>query len=235
MRQSALDLYYNFSSFIPANVIFGIVLIVAAAAVANTPWGAVVGIALVPVTAGCMALATTLVRDGHTDLGEFAAVLRRPWLALGLSVAQLAVGAVLVVDLLVGAALGTAIGGVLVVSAVYGLAILWIYAVIAWPIVLDPVRRGDSLASRLRLAAMLLIARPLRMAGLALLVGVFLVASTIAVAAIVTFCTRPRLAGRGPFRPASRGPPRGPDRGDHQRTDLRAFSTGRGSARPPSR
>ena len=85
--------------------------------------------ALVPVTAGCMALATTLVRDGHTDLGEFAAVLRRPWLALGLGVAQLAVGAVLVVDLLVGAALGTAIGGVLVVSAVYGLAILWIYAV----------------------------------------------------------------------------------------------------------
>ena len=55
------------------------------------------------------------------------------------------------------------------------------------PIVLDPARRGDSLVSRLRLAAMLLIARPLRMAGLALLVGVFLVASTIAVAAIVTF------------------------------------------------
>ena len=187
MRQSALDLYYNFSSFIPANVIFGIVLIVAAAAVANTPWGAVVGIALVPVTASCMALATTLVRDGHTDLGEFAAVLRRPWLALGLGVAQLAVGAVLVVDLLVGAGLGTAIGGVLVVSAVYGLAILWIYAVIAWPIVLDPVRRGDSLASRLRLAAMLLIARPLRMAGLALLVGLFLAVATILVAAIVTF------------------------------------------------
>ena len=88
--RAALDLYYNFSSFIPANVIFGIGLIVAAAAVANTPWGAVVGMALVPVTAGCMALATTLVRDGHTDLGEFAAVLRRPWLALGLGVAQLA-------------------------------------------------------------------------------------------------------------------------------------------------
>lgn len=187
MRQSALDLYYNFSSFIPANVIFGMVLIVAAAAVANTTWGAVVGIALVPVTAGCMALATTLVRDGHTDLGEFAAILRRPWLVLGLGIAQLGIGAVLVVDLVVGASLGTAIGGVLVVSAVYGLAILWIYAVIAWPIVLDPVRRGDSPASRLRLAAMLLIARPLRMAGLALLVGLFLVASTIAVAAIVTF------------------------------------------------
>jgi hypothetical protein len=187
VRQGALDLYYNFSSFIPANVIFGIGLIAVAAAVANTPWGSVVGIALVPVTAGCMALATSLVRDGHTDLGEFAAVLRRPWSVLGLGVAQLAVGAVLVVDLLVGAALGTAIGGVLVVSAVYGLAILWIYVVIAWPIVLDPARRGDPLAARLRLAAMLLIAHPLRMAALALLVGVFLVAATILVAAIVTF------------------------------------------------
>ena len=187
MRQSALDLYYNFSSFIPANVIFGIGLIAVATAVANTPWGAVVGIALIPVTAGCMALATSLVRDGHTDLGEFAAVLRRPWTVLGLGVAQLAIGAVLVVDLLVGAALGTAIGGVLVVSAVYGLAILWIYAVIAWPIVLDPARRDASLAARLRLAAALLVTRPVRMGAFAVLVGIFLVVATILVAAIVTF------------------------------------------------
>jgi hypothetical protein len=187
VRQAALDLYYGFSSFIPANVIFGVGLVVLVGVAANSPWGWLVGIALVPVTAGCMALATSLVRDGHTDLGEFAAVLRHPWPALGLGVAQLAIGAVLVVDLMVGSTLGSAVGGVLAVSAVYGLAILWVYAVVAWPIVLDPRRRGEPLTARLRLAAALLVTRPVRMTTLAVLVGIFLAIATILVAAIVTF------------------------------------------------
>ena len=187
VRQAALDLYYAFATFIPANLIFGVGLIVFLGAVAGTPWGWLVAIALVPVAAGCMALATGLVRDGHTDLGEFADVLRHPWPALGLGVAQLSVGAVLVVDLMVGSALGTAIGGVLAVSAVYGLAILWVYAVVAWPIVLDPRRRGDPLAARLRLAIAVLVTRPGRMTVLAVSVGIFLAVATILVAAIVTF------------------------------------------------
>lgn len=187
VRQAALDLYYNFASFIPANLVFGVGLIVLAGATAGTPWGWLVGIALVPLTAACMALATTLVRDGHTDLGEFVAILRHPWSVLALGVAQLAITAVLVVDLMVGSALGTAIGGVLTVSAVYGLAILWIYAVVAWPIVLDPTRRADPLRARLRLAAALLVTRPLRMTALAVLVAIFLAIATILVAAIVTF------------------------------------------------
>ena len=107
---------------------------------------------------------------------------------LGLGVAQARQrSAVLVVDLLVGTSLGMPIGGVLVVSAVYGLAILWTYAVVAWPIVLDPRRRDEPLAARLRLAAMLLVARPGRMFSLAALVGIFLGVATVAVAAIVTF------------------------------------------------
>ena len=187
MRQAAVDLYYNFSAFIPANVIFGIGLIVLIGAVATSPVGWIAIVGLVPLTAGCMALATSLVRDGHTDLGEFMAVVRRPWLVLGLGIAQLTATAVLLVDLSVGAALGTPIGGVLVVSAVYGLAILWTYAVAAWPIVLDPKRQSEPLAARLRLAARLLIARPGRMSGLAALVGIFLGIATVAVVAIATF------------------------------------------------
>jgi len=187
VRQAAVDLYYNFAAFIPANVIFGVGLIAVFAAVATSPLGWIAVVGLVPLTAGCMALATSLVRDGHTDLGEFMAVVRRPWLVLGLGIVQLAAGAVLVVDLAVGAALGTPVGGVLVVSAVYGLAILWTYAVVAWPIVLDPSRRDEPLAARLRLATRLLIAHPGRMFGLAALVGIFLGFATVAVAAIVMF------------------------------------------------
>jgi hypothetical protein len=186
-RQAALDLYYNFSSFIPANLIFGVGLVALIGAASNPALGGVVAIGLVLVTAGCMALATSLVRDGHTDLGVFMSLVRHPWPALGLGLAQLAVGLVLIVDLFVGAGLGMPVGGVLMVSALYGLAILWTYAVVAWPIVLDPNRRDVPLAARLRLAAMLLVARPGRMAGLAALVGIFLGIATVAVAAIVTF------------------------------------------------
>jgi hypothetical protein len=76
---------------------------------------------------------------------------------------------------------------VLAISAVYGLVILWIYAVVAWPLVLDPRRRGETLGTRLRLAGTLLVARPIRMAFLALTIGLFIAISTVAVAAIVMF------------------------------------------------
>ena len=69
----------------------------------------------------------------------------------------------------------------------YGLAILWTYVIVAWPIVLDPLRRDEPIAARLRLAGMLVVAHPVRMAGLAVLLGLFIAIATVAVAAIVTF------------------------------------------------
>jgi hypothetical protein len=92
----------------------------------------------------------------------------------------------LAVDVQVGRLWESPIGGVLAVSALYGLTIGWVYTVVAWPIVLDPLRASEPLRARLRLAGLMILAHPLRMGGLALLVGAFLVASTVAVAAIVT-------------------------------------------------
>lgn len=186
IRQAALDLYYNSWRFLPANMAFGVVLIVLLIAVASSPVGWVVAIALIPPAAGCMRMATSLVRDGHTDFGEFLAVLRRPWQAMALGLVQLGIVLVLIVDLNVGIAWGAALGGILTVSAIYGLVIGWAYAVVAWPIILDPVRRGENLRRRLRLAALLLVAHPVRMGGLALALGAFMVAATVAVAAVVT-------------------------------------------------
>jgi hypothetical protein len=186
-RQAAVDLYYNSTSLIPANVVFGLALIAMTASVAISPWGWIVMIILVPLAAGCMAQATSVVRDGHTDLGTFVAILRKPWEPLTLGAIQIGLGAVLVVDLLVGVGIGGFVGSVLAISAVYGLVILWIYAVVAWPLVLDPRRRGETLGTRLRLAGTLLVARPIRMAFLALTIGLFIAISTVAVAAIVMF------------------------------------------------
>ena len=187
VRESAVDLYYSFSSLVPANVVFGVGLIALVFAMANASLGWVVAVVVVPLAAGCMALATTLVRDGHTDLGEYAAVIRRPAPVLVLGALQLGVGLVLVVDLLVGAALGEVPGGIMLLSAVFGLVILWTYSVAAWPIVLDPWRRGEPIGARLRLALMLLVAQPVGLTAFALLLGAFLVVATVAFAAIASF------------------------------------------------
>ena len=186
MRDSAVDLYYSFASLVPANVAFGIGLIALVLAMAASSLGWVVAVVLVPLAAGCMGLATTLVRDGHTDLGEYAAVIRRPGQVVVLGTLQLGVGLVLVVDLLVGGAVGSVLGGVMLLSAVFGLVILWSYSVAAWPIVLDPWRRDDPIGARLRLALVLLVAKPVGVTAFALLLAAFLVVATVAFAAVAT-------------------------------------------------
>jgi hypothetical protein len=174
------------SRFLPANIIFGVILILLLLSITSTAVAWALAVALVLPAAGCMRLATTLLREGHTDFGEFISVLRRPWLVLGLGLAQVAALLVLSVDVTVGITSGSFIGGVLSVSALWGLTIGWTFAVVAWPIVMDPLRDAESLRTRLRLASLLLLAHPLRMGGLALVLGAFLFVSTIAIAAIVT-------------------------------------------------
>jgi hypothetical protein len=74
----------------------------------------------------------------------------------------------------------------LATMAGWGLLALVAYALIAWPILTDPRRDAQPLRDRLRLAGLLLAAHPVRMAGLALLIGLILVLSTVAFAALLT-------------------------------------------------
>jgi hypothetical protein len=60
------------------------------------------------------------------------------------------------------------------------------FAWIAWPILLDPARAAEPARDRLRLAALLVLAHPLRVAGLGLVLAVLVVVSTVAVIALVT-------------------------------------------------
>jgi hypothetical protein len=186
VREAAIDLYYNSWRFLAANILFGVILIVLLFSLTSTVWAWALVIALIPPAAGCLRMATTRLRDGHTDLGEFAAVLRRPWFVLGLGLGQLAVLLVIIVDFMVGIAVGSFFGGVLAVSALWGLVIGWAYVMVAWPILMDPLRDSEPLRARLRLAGLLLLAHPLRIGALAILAAAFLIVSTIAIAAIVT-------------------------------------------------
>jgi hypothetical protein len=58
--------------------------------------------------------------------------------------------------------------------------------VVAWPLVMDPLREGQPLRARLRLAVILVLAHPLRMGALALVLAAFLAASAVLAAALIT-------------------------------------------------
>jgi hypothetical protein len=135
-----------------------------------------------------MRMATFQVREGHVILSEMAwPILHRPRRVIGLGLAQLLVSALLVADLSIGMRIGGLFGAFLAVSAAYGLALLWTLAVVTWPLLLDPLRDDEPWGAQLRLAGLLIIARPVRHGLLALLLGVVVIVATITAAAIVTF------------------------------------------------
>jgi uncharacterized membrane protein YesL len=185
LRRAAVDLYYNAWPFLGANVAIGLILLAAFyGSVLIGPW--LLLVAVVP-AAGTMRMATRLQRVGHTDLGDFAEVFRGRGRILLLGVAQLAIGVVLAIDIAVALAWGSWIGTILLVGAAYGIAVLWAAAVVAWPILLDPARDALPIRARLRLAFIVVLLEPRRVAGVAIAGGLVLAVSTVLIAPILTF------------------------------------------------
>ena len=60
----------------------------------------------------------------------------------------------------------------------------WLVAWTTWPILLDPSRSGRPVRERLRLAGLLVLAHPVRIAGLGVVLATFLIASTVAIVAL---------------------------------------------------
>ena len=188
VRRAAVDFYYNAWPFLGANVAFGLVLLAAFyGSLLIGPWLLLLVVVAVVPAAGTMRMATRLHRTGHTDLGDFAEVLRGRGRILLLGVAQLAISVVLAVDVAVALAWGSWIGTILLVGAAYGIVVLWAVAVVAWPILLDPARDAVPIRARLRLAFLVLLLEPRRVAGLAIVAGIVLLASTVLIAPILTF------------------------------------------------
>lgn len=181
------DFYYNSWRFLGANLVVGAGMVLVVLVWVATPLALLLLVPLALPVAGMMRMATVLVRGGHTDFGEVTSVLRSPVRILGLAAAQLLVVGVLVADAVIGASLAGWFGTFLTVSAIYGLAIVWAYASVAWPLLLDPERDGDSIRQRLRLAAIVLLAHPVRVGGVLLLIGLLLGLATVAIAPVLTF------------------------------------------------
>ena len=108
----------------------------------------------------------------------------RPALLLGAGV--LGATTVLGFNLVTGILSDTLPGWAFATLAFWGLVGTWLFAWVAWPILLDPERATQSVRERLRLAALLVLAHPVRVGALGLVLAALLVVSTIAIVALVT-------------------------------------------------
>ncbi|MGZ8475151.1 MAG: hypothetical protein ACXWWQ_02860 [Candidatus Limnocylindria bacterium] len=187
IREAGLDLYYNSVRLVPANLLWGLSLLVILFVVSRGLILAPLLVLMVPLTMGLMGMATTLVRRRRLFWSDAVDAVRGRFLPLfAIGVAQLLLSAVAATDILIGLQLEGTIGPIVVIGGIYTLAAIWLLAVTTWPLLLDPVRAGDGVRRTFRLGLLLAIAHPIRLGILALLLAVFLVVSTVLAAALGT-------------------------------------------------
>jgi len=186
VRDAASDFYFNSWRVVPANVVFGALLaLLLLGAVRWPPLLLAVGILAIPL-AGLHRMAALACRGRAVSFGDFIGSMRElagPALGLGSISAVLAV--VFSVNLVTGGNLGGPLGWILSVLSLYGLAVLAMGSVAAWPIVAD-VEGPAGLRARLRLALYVILVRPGPMLALTLLLATFLAVSTALVAPLLS-------------------------------------------------
>ncbi len=188
LRTAAEDLYYHGVRLVVANLVWGIAAALTAYAVSRSVLGLLALVILVPLTAGLMGMATALVRERSLVMSDFLRPLRgRVWRVLALGAVQLVLAVVTAFDLLLGIQIGGVVGLVMAIVAFYTGLALWVLAWTIWPIVTDPERSTEPIRSGVRLAALLVLAHPIRLGLMAFVLGAITLASTILAAAIITF------------------------------------------------
>jgi uncharacterized membrane protein YesL len=173
---------------VPANLVWGAALL--ATLFAASYWAPallLLGPALALPTAGLFRLAALIARVDAVALRDAFVAWRayaRDALLTGTVLAVVTV--VFLTNVAIGLSLRNIFGGVLAATAGWGLFVLLTAAVTFWPLLVDPRRAGMSLRDKVRLAAALVIAFPIRLGALVLLIALVLVLSTIFFAALVT-------------------------------------------------
>lgn len=187
VRDAAIDLYYHSVRLVTGNVAWGILVLATLWLGLATPLLLVVGVLVqVPVAIGIQNMAVSVVRHDNTVMSDLLVAVRERRSLSALGVGQLVLLIVAVSDAAIGLSFGGPLGAFLAASAVYLVFILWSLSLACWPILLDPVRRDEPLGRRLRLGVTLALAHPIRISILALLALVFLAASTLLAAVLIS-------------------------------------------------
>jgi hypothetical protein len=187
MREAASDVYFNSWRLGPANVIWGLMLVGLVVLAAVWP-PALVFVPILGIPGiGLARMAVLAVREGTLGFSDFRTGIAR-WWRRGLGVAALGAALAIVLTTNAVAGLGSPdpIGWLIGILALYGDIGLAMILVTAWPLLVDPEHAGRSALDCLRLAGLIALWRPARVAGLTLALAVILVASTILFAVLLT-------------------------------------------------
>lgn len=187
LKSAAGDFYFNSWRLVPANVIWGALLLIVL--VLGGVWLPLLGLVfLLAVPAAGMYRLAALIQRGEpvafTD--GLAAMLRfaGPALLIGISATFAVV--VFTADIAIGLSSGGIAGGVFAILGAYADLAIVMYLVVAWPIVVDPLREQTSLGRRLRLAFFVVAARPGRIFVLTLVIGAITLISTVLIVMLLT-------------------------------------------------
>ena len=189
IRAGASDLFYHSIRVVPANVVVGVGLIVAALAwVRVGPLPALLVLALLGVPlSGLAQLGANATRGRDVNLSDVLDPVRdRPVAVLAAGAGFTLAAFVLAVNVASGVLTGNAVAFALGTLAGWGLLGLFAVGYAFWPLLVDPERAGRPALEALRLAGLLLLAHPVRMVVLALLLTGVLLVSTILFASLLT-------------------------------------------------
>jgi len=186
VRAAATDLYYHSWRLVPANVLWsGVVLLVAGLALIAPPLLVLAPLVALPV-AGLFRMTTRIARGEAVSFWDGIAAWRHELLAtVGLGASLLVAAVVFGSNVVTGLLAGTPAGWAFATLAGWGLVGTWLYGWVAWPVLVDPARAERPVRERLRLAALLVLAYPVRFGVLGLTLAVLLLASAIAIVALV--------------------------------------------------
>ncbi|HEU0243780.1 MAG TPA: hypothetical protein VFQ75_07735 [Candidatus Limnocylindrales bacterium] len=189
LRAGASDLFYNSWRVVPANLLLGagLVLVLWTWATFGAVATAVIAAPLAAPLAGLFRLGAMATRGRDVNLSDVADPVRAEPVAILVTGAAFALATlVLVTNLATGLLLGGVVAWAIATAAGWGIVLVVMLGFALWPLAVDPVRAGTPWMARVRLAGLLVLAHPGRIGGLALVLSVILVASTVVVVALLT-------------------------------------------------
>jgi uncharacterized membrane protein YesL len=188
LRGAAIDLYFNSWRLVPANLAWSVCLVAILALAASVSLLALLLLPLLALpTVGIYRMASLIVRSEPVALSDaFSAWRRFGGPALALATALLVAGSMFGFNVVTGLLRSDVAGWSLATLAFWGLVVVVMTASVTWPILVDPRRETLGVRARVRLAILLVLAHPMRIAALSLVLGLIVVISTVGFAALLT-------------------------------------------------
>jgi hypothetical protein len=186
LRTSLTEFYFNSWRLAPANVLWGVVLLVALFAGPATIVGASLLILLALPTVGIYRMAALIARGRPAGFADFVDGIRRFWLpAIAIAVLGAALVLVFATNVATGFHAEHPVGWFLSAMALWGLVGLAMLLIALWPLLVDPEREERSARQRLLLGGLAVIGRPVRLLVLTVIVAVLLTISTVLFALLI--------------------------------------------------